>query len=72
MEWISVKDRLPENRQTVLCYSINPHLSIFEEHEGRNVFYDGFTHCYCAVGEIMGVTHWMPLPKPPGEPCQKD
>ena len=58
MEWISVKDRLPVKRATVLFFDgdsevfclgrINKNNTVTEE--GRYVY---------------GVTHWMPLPEPP-------
>jgi len=73
MEWISVKDRLPEHKQDVLLYA-------FEAIE--NVYYTvvGYPDFDCNKWEIDGyldtvsnysiegderITHWMPLPKPP-------
>lgn len=61
MEWISVKDRLPDPMTSVLAYSRG---SIYQP--------DDYPHC-----EVLGydpdvwnpgwsfVTHWMPLPEPP-------
>jgi hypothetical protein len=73
MEWISVKDRLPEDGETVIV--------------SDNVFGKDFSSvAWCAIGginfmdndegvywadvgtnEVFGadVTHWMPLPDPP-------
>ena len=55
MEWISVKDRLPETNDLVLTYS--------EEISGHryrlivpNINISTFP---------QSVTHWMPLPEPP-------
>jgi hypothetical protein len=64
-EWISVKDRLPENGQRVLCYNKYMYVKDYD-----CVFYDGdFNWTGSRIGQIEGVTHWMPLPKPPkGKP----
>jgi hypothetical protein len=61
MNWISVKDRLPENGQRVICYN-----RFIEIKNYDSVFYDGDIHWTGApIGELTGVTHWMPLPEPP-------
>lgn len=57
-EWISVKDRLPENTEFVLvtnadCKSVN---------RGFAVFRDGEWH-----SPIDNISYWMPLPEPPKE-----
>ena len=58
MEWISVKDRLPENEKWVTV--------------GNNKFGVFIGQYFSSLGEfackdilIEKVTHWMPLPKPP-------
>ena len=55
MEWISVKDRLPERNQKVLFVSTANfvHRGFFN----GIVWWDNY-HNYDA-------THWMPLPDPP-------
>lgn len=55
-EWISVKDRLPEHSNTVLCVTKN----------GRP-FVCKYDHAWkhWAVSGSVKVTHWMPLPEPP-------
>lgn len=63
MEWISVKDKMPEYEAYVAS----------EEFVHVLVYIGGVVCCgmYCnGVWEAMGarrvpVTHWMPLPKPP-------
>jgi hypothetical protein len=60
MEWISVKDRLPENRQEVLGAYVLEELEqsvlLFARGEFRTKY----------GSEFYGVvTHWMPLPEPP-------
>lgn len=62
-EWISVKDKLPEEGQWILTF--RRFISIKKWEHG--MFYDGDTHCYCPIGVEDGITHWMPLPKAPGE-----
>ena len=59
-EWISVKDRLPEDYETVLVYDgdfVQP-----SSFHGKYGFWT--TDCYEA-DSIYGATHWMPLPEPP-------
>lgn len=61
-EWISVKDRLPDERDYYLC-----HLS---DANGQKVFRVNFFICekdgFGKSGKFDGpVTHWMPLPEPP-------
>jgi hypothetical protein len=68
MEWISVKDRLPETYDLVLMTNIeSKHL---EDHwvcagsmNRKKVWYNQFqdNNSDCSVR----VTHWMPLPEPP-------
>lgn len=60
-EWISVEDRLPENKTAVL---------IHDERHKHTLGGPLFKAMYFANserhwGEHIGVTHWMPLPEPP-------
>lgn len=61
-EWISVKDRLPEENGRYLC--------IWEDCDKKNIdcvnFRDGFFPWEELLGERL-ITHWMPLPEPPKE-----
>ena len=63
--WISVKDRLPETNDHVLCCTVT-------KKESRNViigyYMDGAWRC----GMNSNVTHWMPLPEPPGHRSGQD
>ena len=61
-EWISVKDRLPKSYTALLLYGrLNPYSAMYTQYVG---FWDG--EKWISDGkEIDGVTHWMPLPKPP-------
>lgn len=64
MEWISVKDRLPEDDSNVLAWSSeikNPNCAVDVaflcaldgKWAGNNSYF------------VKGITHWMPLPETP-------
>ena len=69
MNWISVDDGLPERdhrdySEDVLAYRHN------QQREYRVVYYDykysgWYEELEVGAGLVDGVTHWMPLPKPP-------
>jgi hypothetical protein len=61
MEWISVKDRLPENNKYVLAYmpTIDFQYAILEH---RDKWIDNNDKTYQPE-----VTHWQALPLPPEE-----
>lgn len=58
-EWISVTEKLPKYGERVLIT------------EGHGVFEAALSVSHkwvrCGIGWTEGVTHWMPLPKPPKE-----
>lgn len=58
MEWISVKDRLPEIKQGVIVWLSEKG---FNEHNVAKTTYDKYGF------NLSNVTHWMPLPTPPSE-----
>ena len=60
-EWISVKDRLPENGQWVLCKCRAEIYEVLRNDFGS--WYHDINHTYMSGF----VTHWMPLPEPPKE-----
>lgn len=64
MEWISVKDKLPEGRMsTVLAFNGK------DEKHRQCIFVSRYfeqTKDFTTEG-IGKVTHWMPLPKKPNE-----
>lgn len=82
-EWISVEERLPENCDkdpgwsvTVLFMTAQGHIHSGYRNIGRSQksFYDGdwtppywFDESEVLCFEENEVTHWMPLPEPPGE-----
>lgn len=62
-EWISVKDRLPEDGDD---------LSIMLVWRGIEHDYDTVRWRYqqgwdCVIQDKATITHWMPLPKPPSD-----
>ena len=71
-EWISVKDRLPDNKEYdwVLAQVVEDngfmHIpTVMEYRQSKN---DWFEETYGWLSEHNGaftVTHWMPLPQPP-------
>ena len=71
-EWISVKDRLPDNKEHdwVLAQVVedNGYMHIPRVMEYRQAKDDWFEESYGWLSEhngLFSVTHWMPLPNPP-------
>lgn len=71
-EWISVKDRLPDNKEHdwVLTQVVedNGYMHIPRVMEYRQAKNDWFEETYGWLSEhdgVFTVTHWMPLPNPP-------
>ena len=71
-EWISVKDRLPDNKEHdwVLAQVVedNGYMHIPKVMEYRQLRNDWFEETYGWLSEHNGaftVTHWMPLPESP-------
>ena len=61
-EWISVKDRLPEDDRDVLAYSsIGEESRIYPACYSNGVWYD----CVFNAPANDTTTHWMPMPHPP-------
>jgi hypothetical protein len=75
MNWISVKDKLPKNRVTVLIrYRLlendyaDPYITNDSGYIRFEAFYDKCWIDWC--GDILDykrITHWQPLPEPPKE-----
>jgi len=59
MEWISVKDRLPEDGEDVLFYYDYISIGWYED----EWFYDSEDK----FSAELDITHWMPLPESPNE-----
>lgn len=61
-KWISVKDRLPQHNEFVLCVGTSGIMEVLRCDLGLNnyVFMNlNLSH------QVIGITHWMPLPAPP-------
>ncbi len=61
-EWISVKDRLPNEGQEVLCYGGGNLMNVYI-YLDDDCWEDEYG--YWETAESEGITHWMPLPEPP-------
>lgn len=60
MEWISVKDKMPDENEWIYLGNSNYQLVTW------GVFLNGkFVNPDLNYFEILDVTHWMPLPEPP-------
>lgn len=58
-EWISVKDRLPEEKRYVLVWKADTEAFAFS-------MYYAEIGVWVSPGEdVISVSHWMPLPSPP-------
>lgn len=62
MEWIDVKDRLPEHTTYVLIHFIYDG----ESYVDKGAYYPDGKWIDCDY-DYVNVTHWMPLPKPPNK-----
>lgn len=60
--WISVKDRLPENFQKVLCFTRYGDYAVFRWNYIDYMWNDGIEWY-----KEKDVLWWMPLPEPPKE-----
>ena len=62
-EWISVKDRLPEDDSDVLAHSRNGEAGrIYPANYAKGVWFD----CIFTTPATDTTTHWMPLPSTEG------
>jgi hypothetical protein len=63
MEWISVKDRLPEDGKDYLVTDGDACMVAVYKNGIKK--WDFFVYDHCWYSE--DVTHWMPLPPPPNK-----
>ena len=62
MEWVSVKDRLPEQGVYVLGFRPD---AVFDKNKITKLGKTQFENAEWLFEGIERVTHWMPLPEPP-------
>jgi len=75
MSWISVKERLPENDDEVLCYYTMDGITVgfYSKEEFSSFIEKDFSVCITCDGwndnfswaRTGECTHWMTLPEPP-------
>ena len=61
-EWISVKDRLPEDNEVVVIVDENGYFDV-----GYMAIWGGQVQWCSHLLYDPKVTHWMPIPEPPKE-----
>ena len=63
-EWISVEDGLPEESGTYITAALDGHTTrvTFVKWQKRNRHWE-----LAGARSYWKITHWMPLPEPPGE-----
>lgn len=73
MEWISVKDRLPEEEEQVLCLSSkNEFFTAYYTRMTTNYepwYVDIWNSGLCCGKEPFDTIYWMPLPELPKDEC---
>jgi hypothetical protein len=68
MDWISVKDRLPEDTEWIIGYSDDVYFFKFKETTTKRAkIRKGQFESFDESFVDDNVTYWMPLPKPPKE-----
>ena len=74
-EWVSVEERLPERPEKDWCSKMviscdkNGHVApmIWERAQVRGKMIERWKYHWDRIYDGAGITHWMPLPAPPGE-----
>lgn len=68
-QWISVKDRLPNTGEYILCFesSYGMFVAQYNRHKAyyNPGYFDSWDSGHCCGREPPDPTHWMPLPASP-------
>jgi len=64
MEWISIKDKLPEFRVEVLCFSDRENYTIYNVDTLKEITTDE-SGVIVEFWNTSDVSYWMPLPERP-------
>lgn len=67
-KWINIKEKLPKPYEHVLVN--NDDEGVFRAYRDDHEFTSWQSYplgSYAGDGCVFGITHWMPLPKPPGK-----
>ncbi len=77
MEWISVKDKLPEEKEGLYlvtdgklvdkCEWVSSYLSPNDKPADKCAWFNSSSYMWILPFFMKKVTHWMPFPKPPKE-----
>lgn len=67
MNWISVKDRVPEHNQFFLGTGTSGQMEVLrcDLHQNGEKVFDYVFMTPSLKHQVKGITHWMPLPEPP-------
>lgn len=65
MEWINVKERLPNEKEYVLLYDRQVDLVFEGKLLPSNFFYSDRSGYTKDLDDNCDITHWMPLPEKP-------
>lgn len=63
--WIPVSERLPDHRNSVLCYAVNINGKINIKNSWLNPIMNSFYVDYAGDEPCEKITHWMNLPAAP-------
>lgn len=66
-EWISIKERLPEELTEVMVFMEATPQGVFMAFLENGKWLDGYSGKGIVLMQQELVTHWMPLPEPPKE-----
>ena len=66
LKWISVIEKLPKNKQIVLCFNADIAIATFHI-SAKGIEWEEPYYGQEIASPFENVTHWMPMPKTPQE-----